>query len=91
MAIIAIFGSANHSALEKAIKDQFPADHLHIGRGEWLIATKLTTKEVSDALGITKGDVGSAFVALLASYYGRQPTTTWEWVKSKWEGVNAAG
>lgn len=57
----------------------------------WLIHFAGTTKELSDAIGLTgqpKGEpspIGSAIVVPVNGYYGRGPTDMWEWLKTRFE------
>lgn len=57
----------------------------------WLIDFDGTSEGLSDALGITgqpagqSSQVGSVLISTLGSYYGRGPTTMWEWIKVRLE------
>ncbi len=61
------------------------------GRAGWLITSKGTSIEVSNQVGLTspesdfKPTLGSAMVTTVGSYYGRAPTTIWEWLKTRIE------
>lgn len=61
--------------------------HLKLQEGQWLLVAPpaTTSKEVSDALGIT-GElppISSAIVLRVESYFGRNPTSVWEWISAK--------
>lgn len=56
----------------------------------WLVKFDGTSTELSHKLGISTpdnkgGPAGPALVALMSSYYGRGPVTTWEWIASRWD------
>jgi hypothetical protein len=90
MAIFAIIAqpSSGPDNLESAIARAYKDNFLQLGAGNWLVADSVTSKEVSDKLGVTDGKNGSAVVIEVASYYGRASTNIWSWVKNKWEAQN---
>ena len=49
------------------IKSEFPSDSYALPNGEWLIAFGGTTKELSDRLGVSQGQCGSAVVLSVAN------------------------
>lgn len=57
----------------------------------FLVSFEGTTVELSHHLGITaperpkSSEVGPAMVTAVTSYYGRGPTTMWEWLKNRIE------
>jgi len=85
MAIFAIIAqpSPNSARLPGAVTSIFPENHLQIAEGVWLVAAKITAKEVSDKMGITDGKNGSAVVVEIAGYFGRADPTIWSWIKSR--------
>jgi len=83
MNIFAIMGHDDNPKLAEALAAHFPNDHLRIGQGQWLVASRGTTVDVSNTLGITGGESGSAIVASISSYYGRASTNIWAWIKVK--------
>jgi len=83
MTLFAILGHNDDPKLAAALVRHFPNDHLRIGQGQWLLAGKNTTVDVSNLLGITDGSNGSAIVVSISSYYGRASTNVWEWMKVK--------
>lgn len=78
-------GQNSLEKLDAAIKSKYPTDHLLVAPGQWLIvASGITTKELSDLLGITSGEAGNAVViAGTGGYYGRGTPGIWEWLKSR--------
>jgi len=83
MTLFAILGHNDDPKLAAALTTHFPNDHLKIGHGQWLLAGKNTTVDVSNLLGITDGSNGSAIVVSISSYYGRASANVWEWMKVK--------
>lgn len=82
----------NADQIGEAVKRAFIDEAFELqGRAGWLVSHPGTTVEVSNALGLTAstGDhhpqLGSAMVTLVGSYYGRGPTTMWEWLKTRFE------
>lgn len=73
-----------HSAL---LSDRY---RLQEDRG-WLIRFGGTSKELSDAIGITgqpegePSQVGSALVVPISGYFGLGPVDMWEWLKTRFE------
>lgn len=47
--------------------------------------TSVDLTERMGLLGSESKDIGSALVTSVGSYYGRGPTTMWEWLKTKFE------
>lgn len=81
--LFAIMAPSDDPRLAAAIQGQYPADHLKVGPGQWIIADSGTSKDVSDKLGITTGTVGSAIIVSFSGYYGRASTNIWEWIASR--------
>ena len=77
--LFAILAQSNFDKIDAAIKAKYPNDYLALGPGQWLIvAAGTTTKEMSDALGVTTGESGSAvLIAGTGGYFGRGNPGTW--------------
>jgi hypothetical protein len=79
------------SALEDLIPQAYPNNFLKVGQKQFLISTIGTAVDVSAKLGIydpkepNKPSAGNAIVFATSSYFGRAPTTVWDWVKAKLE------
>lgn len=88
MAIFAIIKQPgpNGERLENAIHAAFPSTVYNLSASSWLVAASGTAKDVSDKIGITGGESGSAIVTETASYYGRANPAIWTWIKTNWEG-----
>ncbi len=87
MSIFVIFRTSDREKLENAIKAIFPDNYLDLANGEWLVSGTLTAKEVSDKLGISSGENGSAIVFKMEAYFGRATNEVWDWVKTKSEAT----
>ncbi|AIP33193.1 hypothetical protein DR64_3448 [Paraburkholderia xenovorans LB400] len=90
MAIFAIIGQgdAGSEKLPGKIESAFPANFLKIRDNTWLVASKATVQEVSEQLGITKGESGAAVVLGVSTYFGRANPNIWSWIKEKWEATS---
>jgi len=75
----------NHDRLASAVHAAFPDRHYVLGPGTWLVAGLGTAKDVSDKLGVTEGENGSAVILETGSYYGRANPAIWSWIKTNWE------
>jgi len=71
--------------LAAALSLKYPGNHIGLFPGQWLLVTGgKTAQEVSDDLGISTGETGSAVViAGNGSYFGRGNPQIWEWLKSR--------
>jgi hypothetical protein len=88
MNIFVVFKVSDSTKLERAIEDVYPEDHLKLQDDEWLISGGSTAQEVSDRLGVSSGDNGSAMIFRMGSYYGRASTNIWDWIKTKSEDAS---
>jgi hypothetical protein len=91
MAIFAILMPSPQPNLIAEIKRQYSLDHLMLNETQDLISTNGTALELSAKLGIydikepTKAATGLAVIFATSSYFGRAPTSVWEWMKAKLE------
>lgn len=86
MTIFVVFRVGEPAKMQAAMERAYPANHLKIETGEWLVSAPGTAKDVSDKLGVTPAnDSGPAMVFSMANYYGRATTEIWDWVKAKAE------
>ncbi len=69
--------------MASAVERVFPHDSLKVGPGQWLVAHAGTAREVSDALGVTQGEAGTAIIIAADGYYGRADSSVWEWIGSR--------
>jgi len=85
-ALFAILNVSDAAAIEAKLEGASPWVHNKIGFGQWLLIAPAatTTKEVSDALGITSDPaVSTGIVLRVENYYGRNPPSVWEWISTK--------
>ena len=91
MTIFAVLMPNPQPALVAEINAVFPGGHLALNETQYLISTSGTAVELSAKLGIydaknpAKAVTGSAVILVTSSYFGRAPTTVWEWMKAKLE------
>lgn len=90
MTIFAVMLPTPAPALSEAIKRLFPNDHLTISETQYLISAGGTALDLSAKLGVydpkdPSKAVGNAVIFATSSYFGRAPTTIWEWIKTKLE------
>lgn len=82
---IIIQPSQNTALLPRAIDQTFPEQNIQIADEVWLVAAKITAKEISDKLKVTDGANGPAVILEVAGYFGRADPTIWSWMKSRLE------
>lgn len=83
----------NAAQVRAAVQRAIPAADWHELQGQagWLVHYVGTSVELSNELGITSADktmpskTGSAMVTSVGTYYGRGPSTMWEWLKTRFE------
>ena len=86
--MVAAFGGAA-PLLDAAIRQKFPAA-FQIETGKWVLNSTLqTSKDVSDSIGLTTDTPGApmfmtGIVVAVKGYYGRGPTTLWEWLSANY-------
>jgi hypothetical protein len=89
MTIFVVFATSNPGPeFDAAVAARFPGDHLKVKDGEWLISTEGTAKDVSDSLGISAGTPSGGIVVAISGYFGRTSTSTWEWIRVKWQELH---
>ena len=92
MTIFTILMPQPQPELAAEIMRQYPTDHFALNDTQWLVSSKQTVMEVSNSIGVSSLDQnfvpkGLAVIFATSSYYGRAPTTVWDWIKVKLEGV----
>ena len=80
MAIFLIVPTGMEAELERAIQEKLPKKYYRLPRGEYVVSFSGTSKDLSDALGITDGRSGLGLVASIGGYHGRAPNDLWEWL-----------
>jgi hypothetical protein len=69
--------SVVENRLSAAITEAYPDDVYKLEGNAWLVSDNTTAVDVSNKIGITNGDAGSAVVVEAASYYGRANPAIW--------------
>jgi hypothetical protein len=90
MTIFAVLLPIPQPAIVEAIKRVFPNDHLSLNDTQWLISANGTVIDISTRLGISdpknpQAAIGNAVIFATTAYFGRAPTNTWDWLKTKLE------
>ena len=67
--------------LDDLIPNKFKKASYRLPLGEWLVAYRGTTRQLTEALQIDKENHGNAVVLSIASYWGRTNPEVWEWFK----------
>jgi hypothetical protein len=83
MIIFAIMTPQDSPTLQTAMASAFPDNYLRVGPGQYLVASRGTAVDVSNALGITDGTNGTGIVLSTSAYYGRAGNNIWEWLAVK--------
>jgi len=86
--LFAVFAPTNAGALQakfSASQTSFPFLSKSTSQDSWLVIApnRVTTQELSDALGVTDGAVSGAIVVRVENYYGRASSDVWEWIVAK--------
>lgn len=72
---------SNTAQLDEAIRSKFGNDAFQLPRGEWLVSYNGTSKQLSDDLQISEGEIGvGAVVLAFGGHWGRASTSVWEWI-----------
>jgi hypothetical protein len=86
MNAFAVMSKAENPALDAAVEKEFPGTHLKLASNTWLVTAKgLTTREVSEKIGVKPGGISGVVVAKIDSYFGFASRDIWEWLKVKTE------
>ncbi len=71
------------------IKENLPQAHsIEIKKGEWLVSFQGSSQDLSNLLDITNGELGTATVFAVRSYYGYAPRNIWDWLSANWDPAN---
>ena len=87
--IYAVLAPPENRKVEHALNHRITkGDALVIGPGQYLVAFGGTTRELSDALGVTDaisapGPVGPAVIFKVSDFYGSAASELWEWLSSQ--------
>ncbi len=89
MALFAVIGLGDTSALGEAIKQRFPDDHYLLEAGKWFVAANgETARTLSEKLNLIRGSSSLGIIVNASGgYYGLAPADVWEWVTAKLTSV----
>ena len=89
MLIFQVTSVAPNQALGANIEKAYPSAYLQFAPNVWFVADQgVTTKEVTEKLGVIVGSPFSGVVVVkVETYFGLAATSTWEWFKVKSVGV----
>lgn len=88
MAIFFVLPTGESDPIQKALQDKQSmgmVDFTKLPKNGFVVSYSGTTQELSNLLGVTDGSSAPGVVVAISSYYGRAPTTLWEWIKSRWD------
>jgi len=84
MAIFAVIGLGDATALAGKIENNFPDDYYAIERDKWfLVADGVTAKNITERLGINKTGGIRGIVITVGGYNGFASGDMWEWLRVK--------
>jgi hypothetical protein len=85
-ALFVVFAVSDTEAVEKQLQSISPWLSLEVGEGSWLVVapSATTTKELSERIGLgVTGPISLGIVVRAEGYFGRAPSSTWEWIATK--------
>lgn len=85
-ALFVVFAVSDATAIEARLQTIAPWLSLNVGTGEWLVIapTATTTKELSERIGLgVSAPAGRGIVVRAEGYFGRAPSSIWEWIATK--------
>jgi hypothetical protein len=91
MTVFAVLMPTPEPAIVARIEQFFPFEYLKLSDTQYLISSSGTAIELSAKLGVYdindsgKPATGNAVILATSSYFGRAPTTVWDWMKAKLE------
>ena len=86
MIVFSVTSLTPNPKLNSKVVETYNSNSRKINETTWLIAASGTSREVSDSLTISEGEIGSSAIVFATSgYFGRAPTDIWEWIKAKRE------
>jgi hypothetical protein len=84
--VFAAIATGANEGLRASVESRYPgANHYKVAPGQYLVyAPGLTSKQVSDQLGITGGEggLGRVVVFRVTAYAGWHARDMWEWIDS---------
>jgi hypothetical protein len=87
MTIFAVLLPAPQPSFAARIEERYAGSYFKVSDTQYLVSARSTAMEVSAKLGLDLADAlaGSAIILAVSSYWGRAPTTVWDWIKTRME------
>lgn len=85
MIVFSVTSLVPNPAVGQRIAELWPSNYLKLSDTSWLVAGSGTAQELSDAMGVTRGDFSGVVIFSTTGYYGRAPNNIWEWIAAKLE------
>jgi hypothetical protein len=91
MTIFAVLMQVPQPNVIAQIEQHFKEEHLKISDTSYLISAAGTAADVSARLGVFDSNkpleppTGNAVIIAMSTYWGRAPTETWAWIRTKLE------
>jgi hypothetical protein len=87
MTIFAIMGTGKLPELAASIMEHYPTQFYKLRDAHWFVSDIVTSREVSDKLGMSDGVRGEGVVLAVSGYWGLTDKQLWEWLASR-EGIS---
>ena len=85
MTVFAVLLLTPQPFLAARIEKNYEGSCLKLSDTQYLVSARGTAVEVSKKLGLESPEAGNAIVFAMSSYWGRAPTTVWDWIKARME------
>ena len=84
MAIFAVVSDSESPALEKKIRDNFPADSISVSDHQWFVVADTTARALAEQLEVRGGSHGRAMVMEISGMpSGWHGKSAWDWLIAK--------
>jgi hypothetical protein len=84
MTIFAVIAPGDSPELKASIAEQYSDNYYEVAPGQFLIsARKTTTAQVSEKIGLPKGQLGRAMVLHVTNWNGWHSKNVWEWLTAQ--------
>jgi hypothetical protein len=87
MTVFAVLLPTPQPSLAARIEEKYAGSVFKINDTQYLVSARSTAVEVTEKLGLNLADAieASAIIFAVSSYWGRAPTTVWDWIKARME------
>ena len=95
MTIFAVLLPSPQPAVVAEIVAKYQHEHIQLSETQYLLSSRATAVDISNNIGLTGAETnftpkGVGVVIAMSSYFGRAPTTVWDWIKVKLEAQPSA-